>query len=113
MANTVQIGRTDNDFGAVTPVGTTDATTAVLVNGINTATAAAGNTAVKLPTGAAGPIVVRNTAASAVTLLVFPPTGGSINGGTVSTGSYSVAQNARAVFFPHPNGLDFTAITSA
>jgi hypothetical protein len=31
----------------------------------------------------------------------------------VSTGSYSVAQNARAVFFPHPNGLDFTAITSA
>ena len=113
MPNTIQIGRTDNDFGAVTPVGTDQTTTAVLVNGINTVTAAAGTTAVKLPTNAAGPIVVRNTAATAVALLVFPPTGGAINGGTVTTGSFSVAQNLRAVFYPHPNGIDYTSILTA
>lgn len=109
MPNTIQLGRTDNGFAAVTPVGTTSATTAVLINGINTCTAASGTTAVKLPTDASGPIVVRNTAATAVDLLVFPPTLGTINGGTATTGSIAVGQNGIAIFYPHPNGLDYTA----
>jgi uncharacterized secreted protein with C-terminal beta-propeller domain len=80
----------------------------------------AGSTAVRLPQGASAPIVVINNAASAVTLLVFPPwneatgavAGGKINNGSANA-SLSVAQNAKAVFYPHANGVDFTAITSA
>lgn len=113
MANSIQIGRTDNGFAAVTPTGTDQTTAPLLINGINTATAAASNTAVILPSFAAGPIVVRNTAATAVTLLVFPPTLGTINGGTATTGSFSVAQNKVTVFWPHPNGLDYTAALAA
>lgn len=109
MANSLKIRRDDNGFAAVTPNGTSEAGTSLLVNGIQTVTAVAGNTATKLPTMASGPITVRNTAATAVALLVFPPTLGTINGGTATTGSFSVAQNKVAVFYPHPNGIDYTA----
>lgn len=113
MANNLQIGRTDNDFGTVTPVGTALAGSPVLVNGVNRVPAAAGNTAVRLPEFAAGPVVVHNNAGTATAATVFPPTAvGTINGGSAGA-SFSVAQNARAVFFPHPNGVDYTAILSA
>jgi hypothetical protein len=113
MANTIQLGRTDNGNATVTPVGTTSATTATLINGVNTCPAASGASAVKLPTFAAGPVIVRNTTGDATALLVFPPTLGSLNGATVTTGSVSIAATAVAVFWPHSNGLDFTAAEPA
>lgn len=113
MPNSIQIGRTDNDFGTVTPVGTALAGAPTLVNGVNLCPAAAGATAVALPSFAAGPIVVRNNAGTATALLVFPPTAAGTINGAAAGASFSVAQNARAVFFPHPNGVDFTAVLSA
>ena len=113
MPNTIQIGRTDNDFGTVTPVGTTLVSAPTLVNGVNRCPAAAGAVAVALPTNASGPIVVHNTAGTATALAGFPPTAA----GTINTGSagaaFSVSQNVRAIFYPHPNGVDFTAVLSA
>lgn len=113
MPNSIQIGRFDNDLGTITPVGTVTAGAPTLAAGINIVPATVSVTAVNLPSFGAGPIVVRNSAAGAFTALVFPPTAlGSINGTTAGT-SFSVAQNARAIFFPHPNGIDYTAVLSA
>jgi hypothetical protein len=109
MANSIQLGRNDNGYGSTTPVGTTSATTATLTHGIQVCPAASGASAVKLPTGAGSQIIVRNTTGDATALLVFPPTGGAINGGTVTTGSFSVAAAKVAVLWPHPNGIDYTA----
>jgi len=109
MAHAIKLRRDDNGFAAVTPNGTDQTGTSLLINGIQTVTAVGGATATKLPLGASGPIVVRNTAATAVALLVFPPTLGSINGGTVTTGSFSIAQNKVTTFYPHPNGIDYSA----
>lgn len=113
MANALQFGRTDNGYGAVTPVGTTLSGAPTLVNGVNHCAAAAGTVAVALPSYVAGPVVVLNTAGTATALTVFPPTAlGKINGGTAGA-AFSVAQAKSAVFFPHGNGVDFTAVLSA
>lgn len=111
MPNSIQIGRFDNDIAAVTGVGTSNSGAASLTGGVNIVTTSVGQTACILPTNASGPVVVRVNTATAG--LVFPPAGGSINGGTVTTGSFSVAQNKVTVFFPHPNGLDYSAVLSA
>lgn len=99
--------------GAVAPVGTTLSGSPTLTYAFNTCTAAAGNVAVALPQNASGPVMVKNTAATAVALTVFPPTAaGAINGGTAGA-ALSMAQNAVAVFMPLANGVDWVAITSA
>lgn len=113
MARSIGFGRNDNFAAeAITAVGTAQVGAAELTGGLNIVTTASGQTAVVLPANAAAgsPIVVRVTSATAG--LVFPPTGGSINGGSANA-SFSVAQNKPTVFFAHPNGIDFTAVLSA
>lgn len=95
--------------------------------GLNVVTPIAGSTAFRLPKDAAvgSPIVVTNSAATAVALLVFPPfdevaaaaAGGKIFGWQAAlptaNASMAVAQGRTVVLYPHPNGIDFTAIWSA
>jgi hypothetical protein len=133
MTASIQLGRNDGgaEFfnGTATTGQTTLAVQTTLVaaattatGGLNVVVPIAGSTAFVLPKGAqvGSPIVIINLAATAVTLLVFPPwdnvanaaAGGKINGGTANA-SFSIAQNGKAVFYPNPNGVDFTAILSA
>lgn len=133
MSNSIMLGRADNGFdlfnGTATPGQTTIAVQTTLVaatteltGGVNVAVPIAGSTAVRLPKDAAvgSPIVVANHAATAVALLVFPPwntaanaaAGGKINGTAANT-ALSVPQNKSAVFYPHPDGISFSANLSA
>jgi len=87
----------------------------------------AGSTAVTLPMNSAtgSPITISNMAATAVTLLVFPPwnpTTGAVAGGKIygaaaglpsANASISVAQGRSVVLCPHPNGIDYTAVWGA
>ncbi len=104
----ITIGRDDTQVTAVTAVGTTQSGGAALRSGVNVLTSTAGQTAAVLPANAAGPLYVRVTGGTTAT--VFPPVGGSIDGGTVNT-SVNVASAAKAMFVPHPNGLDYTLIS--
>ena len=109
--STIQIGRTDVEVQAITTVGTTLVGATPLLNGINVLTTAVGQTAGLLPASNGAPVIVRNNTATAA--LIFPPTSlGSINGGAAGA-SFSVAQNKPTVFYPHPNGIDYTAVLSA
>lgn len=93
-----------------------------LVSGLNRVVPIAGSTAVTLPMNqpVGVPITVANYAASAITLLVFPPwntvtaavAGGAIQGGSANA-SFSVAQSKTATFYPLPNGIDYVAVLSA
>ena len=103
----ISIARDDNRLAAVTAVGTTQSGAPVLGSGITVLTSTAGQTAAVVPARAAGRIIVRVTGGTAAT--IFPPVGGAFNGGAVNA-SVSVASGAIAVFYPHPNGLDFTAV---
>lgn len=103
---TMQIGRSDIGVSAVTGVGTTQSGAPTLPAGVVVVTSTAGQTAAVLPSGSGAPVIARVTGGTAAT--IFPPVGGSINGGTVNT-SVSVASASIAVFYPHPNGLDYTA----
>lgn len=108
---TIQLGRADIEAQAVTAASTALATATALKNGINVVTTAVGETAVLLPANSGAPVIVRVTSATAG--LVFPPTVlGVINGGSAGA-SFSVAQNKPTVFYPHPNGIDYTAVLSA
>lgn len=113
MANAISLGRFDNGgVDAVTTVGTAQVGAAALTGAVNVLTTAAGQTAGVLPANASfgSPILVRvNTATAA---LIFPPTGGSINGGAANA-SFSVAQNKPTAFFCLPNGIDYIAVLSA
>lgn len=97
---------------AVTGVGTAQVGAAALTGAINVVTTSVGQTAVALPgTYPVGsPILVRTNTATAA--LVFPPVGGSINGGSANA-SFSVAQNKPTIFYALPNGLDYIAVLSA
>lgn len=109
--STIQIGRVDVEVQAVTTAGTSLVGATPLLNGINILTTAASQTAGLLPQNNGAPIIVRNNTATAA--LIFPPTAlGSINGGSAGA-SFSVAQNKPTVFYPHPNGIDYTAVLSA
>lgn len=123
MALGISFARQDGspEIGTVPAVQTTlVAGTTELTGSHNVVVPVAGSTAVRLPMRAAAPITVVNHAATAVTLLVFPPwntatsaaAGGKINNGSADA-SFSVAQNKSAMFIPHPNGVDYTAILSA
>lgn len=110
MANSIQLARFDGGLGSVTGVGTTQVGAAALSHGINVLTSTVGQTAAVLPTFEAGPVVVRVTGGTAAT--VFPPTGGSINGGSANA-SVSVTSGKVGLFFPHPNGVDFSFMLAA
>lgn len=133
MSNSVGFGRFDNgaEFFNGTPTAgqTTIAAQTTLVaaatkasGGLCVTVPVAGSTAFRLPKNhpVGSPITIANYAATAVTLLVFPPwdeeaaavAGGKINNGSANA-SFSVAQNKVAVFHPHPNGIDYSAVLSA
>jgi hypothetical protein len=105
------------------PVATTLVTGAArLTSGFNKCVPITGSTAMLLPKGrpVGSPIVVNNAAATAVTILVFPPyddVAGAAAGGAIQNGSanasFSVAQNKTAIFYPHANGIDYSAVLSA
>lgn len=138
MPVSIQIGRADGGaelFNGTATTGQTTlavqttlvAATTTVTGGINIAVPIAGSTAMALPMNAqvGSPIVVTNNAATAVTLLVFPPwnnvtaavAGGKIYGAAAAlpsaNASVSIAQGRSIAFWPHPNGIDFTAIWSA
>lgn len=112
MSNAFSFARFDNGADPVTATGTAQVGAAALTGAINTVTTAAGQVAVVLPSShaAGSPVVVRTATATAAT--VFPPVGGSINGGSVNA-SFAVAQNKPTLFFAMPNGLDYVAVLSA
>lgn len=113
MPNSFALGRFDNGgVDAIITVGTTQAGAPLLTGAVNVLTTAAGQVGALLPVNGTfgSPIVVRVNTATAAT--IFPPVGGSINGGAVNA-AFSVAQNKPAVFYAHPNGLDYTVVLSA
>ncbi len=90
-----------------------------LTSGFNRVIPVAGSTAVLLPMNQpiGCPIVVANYAASALSLNVFPAWNDVTNaagGGKINNGSANavkaLTQNQVGIFFPHPNGLDWSAI---
>lgn len=83
---------------AKTGVGTAQATATPITTNFTVLTTSTGQTAFVLPTVAAGsgPYIVSN--ANSDTALVFPPSGGTIQGGSANA-SFSVAQNKTAMFF--------------
>lgn len=106
---TIKIARIDqpSTVGAVTGVGTAQSGAPTLPPGISVLTSTVGQTAAVVPANAGGEVIVRVTGGTAAT--IFPPVGGAFNGGSANA-SVSVASGAIAVFYPHPNGLDFTAV---
>lgn len=106
----LQFGRSDNGLASVTGVGTTQSGAPLLSGGVNVLNSTAANTAAILPTYASGPITVRVTGGTTAT--VFPPTGGSLNGGSANA-SVTVASGTAAIFVPHPNGLDYAVVKGA
>lgn len=109
---TLAFGRRDGGEGTVTGVGTAQSGAAALSYGLNSVTTASGQTATVLPSShpLGSPVIVHVTTATAG--LVFPPVGGSINGGSANA-SFSVAQNKPTVFYSKANGLDWVAVLSA
>lgn len=81
-----------------TGVGTAQAGAAALTGNLTTLTTSGGATAFVLPAAiaGAGPIIVWNP--SATTALIYPPSGGAIQGGSTDA-AFSVAQNKTAAFF--------------
>lgn len=71
--------------------------TAISVYGIVTVSGGDGTKGVKLPTAAAGRVVIVKNLASAV-LKVYPGTSDKINGGTATTGSLNMASTTSAVY---------------
>lgn len=133
MSNSVAFGRADNGFERFNGTATTGQTTIAvqttlvaattkLSGGLCVCVPIVGSTAVRLPKDhpVGSPITVVNHAATAVALLVFPPWnevtaavgGGKINNGSADA-SFSVAQLKSTTFYPHANGVDYTAVLSA
>lgn len=79
-------------------VGTAQTGAATITTNFTLTTTAGGATAFVLPAAipGSGPILITNP--SATTALVFPPSGGTINGGSLNA-SVSIAQNATRIFF--------------
>jgi hypothetical protein len=86
----------DSIVQSIAGIGTAAATAAPLTGTVNSVTTAGGATAFILSTHNAGRTVeVYNTSATAA--LVFPPTGGAIDGGATDA-SVSIAQNRGRIF---------------
>ncbi|NVN99301.1 MAG: hypothetical protein HXX17_08255 [Geobacteraceae bacterium] len=138
MTQSIQLGRFDGGAdlyngtataGQITIAAQTTlvAATTTVQSGIAVATPITGSTALALPMNSqvGSPIVITNTAATAVSLLVFPPwnnvtgavAGGKIYGAAAAlpsaNASITVAQGRSVALWPHANGIDYTAIWSA
>ncbi len=72
--------------------GSTDATTSLISGKFTQITGSNGSTAISciLPSGQTGDVYLLYPTAASNAVTVFPPLGGSINNGTVSTGSFSM-----------------------
>jgi hypothetical protein len=118
MPNSISFARVDQrgtgsaSTTAVTGVGTAQVGAAALTGAFNIVTTASGQTAVVLPANypAYTPLIVRVTSATAG--LVFPPTGGTINGGSANA-SLSVAQNKPCVLMCADDGLSWIGVIGA
>jgi hypothetical protein len=107
MANTVKLGlRNVDQISALAGAGTTQGAGTALTGSINVVSSAdASNVAVVLPSQQQAPILCRATSLDG--LSVFPPSGGTINGGSTNA-AVALAQNKVGLYIPHPNGLDYT-----
>lgn len=96
---------------AVTAAGTTTADAAALTGALNLITTVAAGAGVKLPNykGPGAVYVCRNTDADSV--VVYPPTGGSINAGAADAG-FTLAQNKTAIFFSTGDGTFLAVLTA-
>jgi hypothetical protein len=85
---------------AVAAAGSTNADAGVVAAyGVVHATGADGTKGIKLPTAAAGKVViVKNADAANAILKVYPGASDKINGGTATTGSLSMAAKTAAMF---------------
>lgn len=119
MPNSISFARVDQRSGsttsptsAVTAVGTAQVGAASLPGAFNVVTTAVGQTAVVLPASypAYTPLIVRVTSATAG--LLFPPTGGTINGGSANA-SVSCAQNKPVICMVADDGLTWVAVIGA
>lgn len=118
MPNAISFGRVDNrgttssPTSAITGVGTAQVGGAALTGAFNVVTTSAGQTAVVLPANypAYTPLIVRVTSATAG--LVFPNSGGTINGGSANA-SLSVAQNKPTILMCADDGLTWVGVIGA
>jgi hypothetical protein len=81
-----------------TAVGTAQTGAVAITTNFTILTTASGQTAAVLPATeiGGGPYIIANI--SATTALIFPPSGGAIQGGSTDA-SFSLAQNKTAMFF--------------
>jgi hypothetical protein len=102
MANDLIFGRADGGSATVVGVGTAASGAAAIVESTNFLTSETGQTAfilpAKRPVGA--PITLR---VGTVAALIFPPTGGKINGGTTDA-SISATAAKTCVMIPINDG---------
>lgn len=114
MTASVSFGRNDGGYDVVTTAVTTQASAGLLTGSVNRYASAAGATAVILPANAATgcAIVVYNNTSTATAGVIFPPVGGTINGGSANA-SIALPASKAAACYAHPNGLDFTVVVSA
>lgn len=129
MPASFAFGRADNSpispsIDTVTPNLAVQLTATLLTGFINACpTVTTSAQAVRLPLNfpVGSPILVHNTGAAA--LLVFPPltvagaaAGGKIYGtaaAPAADASFSVAAGKSAIFYAHPNGIDFIGVIGA
>lgn len=98
-------------YAAGAGVGTSQPTVVSIRSKSTEVTPTGGNTAYLLNTfGISEPIFIYNSAASAVTALVFPPSGGTMLGSL--NGSVSIAQNKGAWIWQYKKGF-WAAVVSA
>jgi hypothetical protein len=92
-------GQVALDAGTIAAAGTDDTNGTAIVDQIEYVTGADGTVGVELPSGTVGEFYcVINTDATNL-LKVYPPASGTINGGTATTGSVSIAGTERACFY--------------
>jgi len=97
----------------LTATGTTQATALLLRSAINNFGTVGASTGARLPAGCAmgDEYVIYNGGAE--TLAVYPPVGGSINGGSTNAGVNLAAGNAMAVYCTASSGLTFLSVSNA
>ena len=86
------------DIGTVAATGTDQTDAAELIHTINNVTGANATVGVILPTAVAGLVRMVYTPTATHALLIYPGAADSINGGTHTTGSVSIAAKSLAVF---------------
>ena len=107
----IRFSRVDGAHATVVGAGTAAAGAAALVEATNFLTSETGQTAFILPAQAQSGMVVKG---GTVAALVYPSTGGAINGASVNA-SFSVTAAKTAIFTPlnDGTGLNWLATLSA